>query len=199
MTPQNCINTARSVINDTDSVLYRQSDIELVKYFNDALKEASRLSPGHFMTTGDYTCTLNATEQAINFIDAQEFLGVIRIKDGKAVHEMALDSIQKFNPDWASDTAGSAQNWAKLPNEKLRFYIYPKTSVMQVLEVSYIRNPVVYVLTDTVDDVPDTWESALADYVIFRAESKDDEHVDSGRAVAHYNAFVQKITGAAQG
>ena len=195
MTPLSCINTARQVINDTASATYRQTNDELLKYFNDGLKEASRLSPDHFKTTGDFTCAIGTTEQAVTYPDAQEFLAVIRVKDGKAIHEMDIAAIARFNPDWSSDAAGTPQNWAKIQGEKLRFYLYPKPATMQVLEVSYIRNPAEYTLNQTVDEVPSSWEAALAWYVIHMAEMKDDEHVNSTRAVAAYERFKGLILG----
>lgn len=196
MTPESVILTARDVVNDTDSAVFRQSNDELVRYFNLGLKEASILMPDNFKTTGDYSCTAGATEQAVTYPDAQEFIGVVRIKNGKAVHAMDFDSMQKFNPDWASDAAGPAQNWAKIPGEKLRFYLYPKAPVeMQVLEVIYIRNPQEYTLNDVVEDVPETWAVALAWYIIHMAEMKDDEHANSGRAVTAYKRFSESITG----
>jgi hypothetical protein len=196
MTPQTIIQTARQVVNDNDSAGYRQSDPELLKYVNDGLKEACNLSPDTFLTTGDFVCTAGQTEQRITFADAKELRQVIRIKDGKAVHPMDMEAMSAFNPDWASDTAAAAQNWTRFAGDPLRFYLYPKAPAqMQTLEVSYVKNPDEYALNDTIGDVPATWESALADYVIYRVESKDDEHVISARAVSHYNAFVQKITG----
>lgn len=198
MTPQSCINVARDFINDTDSVLYRQSNDELVRYFNLGLKEASRLMPDCFKTTGNFTCTPNSTEQSLTYPDAQEFQSVIRIKDGKSVNQMDMESMQRFNPDWAIDAAGPAQNWAKMMGEKLRFYIYPKAPEMQVLEVTYIRNAQEYTLNDLVPDVPQSWESGLAWYIVHMSEMKDDEHVNSGRAVAAYRRFVESITGISQ-
>jgi hypothetical protein len=195
MTPQTCINTARSMINDTSSVLYRQSNDELVKFFNDGLKECCELSPDHFKTTGNFTCTPDITEQALDYVDAREFLAVIRIQNGKAIHQMDMNAMNMFNPDWASDTAGTPQNWAKMNGEKLRFYLYPKPATMQVLEVSYIRNPAEYELDDVVDDVPTTWETALAWYIVHMAEMKDDEHAVSGRALASYQRFKGLILG----
>ena len=195
MIPQSCINLARLATNDTDSTAYRQPDSELLIYFNDGLKECATEAPDYFQTTGDFTCVAGQTEQAVTYADAQMFISVLRIKNGKAVLPIDLNAMQMFNPNWASDTAAEAQNWTKMPDDKLRFYIYPKAPSMQVLEVIYIRNPAVYTLSQIVTDIPDTWEAALADYIIFRAESKDDEFVLSGRAVAAYNAFLQKIKG----
>lgn len=197
MTPQSIIQTARQIVNDNEASTYRQSDIELIKYVNDGLKEIVGLSPDTFLTTGDYNCTAGETEQRITFGAARELRQVMRVKNGRAIHPTDWTALCEFNPDWASDTAGPPQNWSRYSGDPLRFYLYPKPLAMLVLEVSYIKNPGVYALTDTIGDVPETWESALADYVVYRIESKDDEHSNSGRAVTHYQAFVQKITGLA--
>lgn len=195
MTPQSIISLARYIVNDTDSALYRQSNDELVKYVNAGLQEACELMPESFRTTGDFTCTSGQTEQAVNFEDARRLVDVVRIKNGSAVFITDLNTLSQFNPTWATDDAAAAQNWAPKSGDPLRFYIYPKAPVSQVLEIDYIRNPSTVALEDAIANVPLTWESALADYVVYRAESKDDEHVNSGRAALHYASFVQKITG----
>lgn len=196
MTPQSIINLARSIYNDTDAAYFRLSNDELVAFVNDGLKECSIIAPQYFKTSGDFNCTENQTEQAITFNNAQAIDQVIRIKDGAAVLPVDLMTLSSFNPTWATDAAGPAQNWTRMANDPLRFYIYPKAPEMQVLEVIYIRNPASYALNDVMVEVPETLAPALADYVIYRSESRDDEHVNSGRAVSHYQAFVQKIGGA---
>jgi hypothetical protein len=193
--PQDCINLARYITNDGDSVGLRQSDPELLTYFNDGLKESVELAEHLFINTGDFTCVTNKTEQAITFAEARKLLNVLRIKFGVAVHEMDLSALAAFNPNWSNDAMGPAQNWFKFQGDPLRFYLYPKAPEMQVLEVTYVRNAGVYALNDNVTEVPDGIKPAIADYIIYRAESKDDEHSVSGRAVAHYQSFVQKLTG----
>lgn len=47
-------------------------------------------------------------------------------------------------------------------------------------------------LTD-VFPLPRQHQAAIANYIIARAESKDDEHIDSGRVVAMSQAFEQAI------
>jgi len=195
MTPRSIITIARTIYNDADSVSFRISNDELLGFVNDALKECSIHAPQYFKTAGDYTCTGGQTEQAITFANAQAIVDVLRIKDGKAILPMDLMSMSAFNPNWASDTAAPAQNWTRYANDPLRFYIYPKAPDMQLLEVIYLRNPLVYALDDIIYEVPESAAPALADYVIYRAESRDDEHSNSGRAVSHYQAFVQKLGG----
>jgi hypothetical protein len=200
ITPLGIITLARSIVNDADSAYYRTSDTDLVSYVNDGLKEASAIAPQFFQSTGDFICITNQTEQVVTFAEAQRVEKVIRIKDGRAVHEVDMDSFSRFNPDWASDPAAAVQNWCRYPGDPLRFYIYPKApEEMQVLEVLYTRNPGTYALNDEIQEVPESIAPALADYVIYRAESKDDEHSNASRAVSHYQAFVQKLGGAAPG
>lgn len=196
MTPQSIINLARSIYSDTEAAYYRLSNDELVAFVNDGLKELSQKAPDFFISTGDYTCEPGQTEQAVTFTDAQSLREVLRIKNGKALLPVDLMTLSSFNPTWASDTAGAAQNWTRIAGDPLRFYIYPKAPEMQVLEVLYVRNPATYTLNDVISEVPETLAPALADYVIYRSESRDDEHSNSSRAVSHYQAFVQKIGGA---
>lgn len=196
ITPQSIITLARSIYNDAGSAFFRISNDDLVGYVNDGLQEASILAPSLFHTTGDFTCAAGQTEQAVTFADARQLSKVIRIKDGRALHPVDLDALSRFNPDWASDTAAAAQNWCRHDSDPLRFYVYPKAPVeMQVLEVLFVRIPGTYALNDPITEVPASVAPALSDYVIYRAESRDDEHSNSGRAVSHYQAFVQKIGG----
>ena len=200
MTPKSIISFARSIYNDNDPQpqYLRLSDAELLNYVNGALKEASDIAPKLFYQSADFTCVQDKTEQSLTFADAQKLIDVLRIKNGKSVLPMDIVGMSSFNPDWASDDAGPAQNWSRYAGDPLRFYIYPKAPNMQLLEVIYVRNPATYTLNEEITEVPESLEPALADYVIYRAESRDDEHSNSGRAVSHYQAFVQKV-GATQG
>lgn len=195
MTPQSIITTARQLINDNDSLGFRQTNDELLRYVNDGIREASLLESKYFYTSGNFQCLQSQTEQTVTFADAQKLIDVLRIKDGSQVFQTSIAAIAQFNPNWSSDPEGAAQNWARYEGDPLRFYIYPKAPNMQLLEVIYVRNPAVYALNDPIGEIPQSWESAIADYVIYRAESKDDEHTVSGRAMASYSSFKSKITG----
>lgn len=199
MTPRTIITLARSLYNDEDAAMYRISDEAALLYVNDGLKELSRLAPRFFIQTGEYTCIENQTEQAVTFSDAQAIYDVIRVKNGRAILPMDLPAMNRFSPNWNTETAAEAKNWARYAEDPLRFYIYPKAPIDQVLEVLYVRTPADYTATQEISEVPETMSPALADYVVYRAESRDDEHAVSGRATAHYQSFVQKVTGASGG
>jgi len=195
MTPQSIINTARFVVNDRDSSGLRQSDTELLNYVNEGIKEISTLRPEYFHKTIEYACVAGKAEQAITFGDAQGIVDVIRIKNGDTITPMGFMSMSRFNPSWTKDTAGAAMNWARYAGDPLRFYIYPPAPSMQTLELMCVVNPDQYAIGELIEELPDVLEPALADYVIYRAESKDDEHVLSARAASHRKAFMEKVTG----
>lgn len=190
MTPQDIITEARDILTDTDPLGYRQSDAELLRYVNAALNEVADLAPNFYTTVGDFTCQGLATEQTLSFADARKFIRVLRIKNGKAVTECDMDTLDRYDPSWSLATAGPADNWMGASNADLkRFYISPPAPNGQVLEVLYVKNPATYALTDTITELPSTVKPALVNYVVGMSESKDDEHVISGRAVAFLTLF----------
>ena len=191
MTPQDAITEARDILLDTDSTSYRQSDPELLRYFNEGLLAASVLAPHLFITSGDLTCQAISAEQIVAFTDAQRFVSVLRVKGGNAVTECDKSSLDRYLPGWQSMTGDVAVNWMKSNKaDPRRFYVYPPApSAGQTLVVEYVKIPPAYLLTDTVTVLPPTAKPALVNYIVARAESKDDEHVNSNRAMTHMGLF----------
>ncbi len=190
-TPREVISTARYIITDNDpDGVFRQENDELVGYVNDGLREISIILPQLFLATTDLPCVPGKVEQAISFADAQVLIDVIRVKGGRFLLPADMAAMSAFNPNWAEADAGEPGNWFRHANDPLRFYLSRKAPADQVLEVKYVRSPVVVTIDDEITDVSSSFMPALANYVIYRAESKDDEHVNSGRAAAHYQAFV---------
>ena len=196
MTPQDIITTARNIYNDADSVLYRKDNTELLSYVNDGLREMSALKPELFSTIGDMDTTAGEVEHSVTFADAQVLVDVLCIHAGAAVTEFDMATMDAFNPNWRTDTAAPMRQWARKPGDLLRFFIYPKSPVTQTIDVRYIRTPTVLALADTISEIPAAQFPALVDYVVYRAESADDEHTVSQRATSHYQAFVTKVKGA---
>lgn len=195
-TPADCILTARTVYNDTDSDLYRFEDSELLVYVNEAIAEISALKPALFNTIGDMLCTPGEVEQSVAQLDAQLIIKPLCIHGGAALTPFDLATMDAFNPNWRNDTAGPAQQWSRLENDPLRFLIWPKApAAAQTLDVQYVRNPLVLALTDPITEIPAGFIPAIASYVIWKAESTDDEHSVSGRAAAAYQHFLSVVNG----
>lgn len=194
-TPADCIRTARTIYNDKDSDLYRFEDSDLLPHVNEAIAEISALKPALFTTIGDMICTPGEVEQSVAQLDAQLIIKPLCIHGGAALTPFDLATMDAFNPNWRNDAAGPAKQWSRLENDPLRFLIYPKAPASQTLDVQYIRNPLVLALTDPITEIPAGFIPAIASYVIWKAESTDDEHSVSGRAAAAYQHFLSVVNG----
>ncbi len=198
MTPQDIIDQARHIMLDTDASP-RQSDDELLSYVQEGLREACVLRPDLFSTVATLNCVAGQCEQTLTFANAVQLLDVLCIHNGRALTPFDRTAMDQFRPGWRSDTAGEAQNWAPLQGDPLQFYVYPKAPSSQVLDVRYVRNPAEYALTDSIADLPVVYQPALAWAVVYLAESKDDEHVLSQRALMARQRFIEIIKGSANG
>ena len=196
MSPQDAITEARYLLNDTDSTEYRQSNAELLGYVNDCMREISTIRPDLFLTVGDYTCIQSQCEQVITFQDAQRLVMPTCIHGGAALTRFDIGTLDTFLPQWRAATPAAATQWSQYQGDPLRFFIYPPAPAsVQVLDIQYIKLPTALLIDDTITEIPASMLPAITDYVVYRASSKDDEHSDSGRAVASYGAFVAKIKG----
>jgi hypothetical protein len=195
MTPQSIITTARRVLQDTGhaGVALRMGDAELLGYVNEAVREVALLRPDLFSHVANMATTAGQVMQTLAAADAQRLLEVIGVVGGQAVTPMDRSALDQFRPSWRSDTAGPARHWAPVEGDPRRFFIYPQAPASQSLEVRYAREPLTYELTQAMPELSDVYEPALADYVIWRAESKDDEQASAQRARTHFEAFVAKV------
>lgn len=191
---QDAVDLAITVLND-DGVTYERAD--LVRYGNDALDAMVLLAPHLFHETGELTCTANETLQVVSFDDAHALVSVLRVKGGDALRPFDKASLDAFMPGWHQAPMGVAQGWC--PDDTgnpVRFLIYPRSPNGQVLELVYVRIPPEYAEADETG-VPETYAGTIADYIIAMAESRDDEHVNTNRAMSHLNKFAARFGAAA--
>lgn len=195
MTPQSIITLARDPLNDTDAVTPRASDAELVRAVNAGIKELAIIQPALFTRVHSFTCAAGA-EQTLDYATDIALVNVLSIHNGAGLTPFDRSSLDAFKPAWRSDAQAAAQQWASIEGSTLRFLVYPPSTNGQVLDVESVRVPAEYALNDSITELPAAVEPALARFVIGWAESKDDEHVNSGRSAASYQAFVNLVKGA---
>lgn len=194
MTPQSIITAAREVLQDTEEP-YRNSDPTLLKHINHGISEMSIIQPPLFSTKIQHTCVVGV-EQQLPADSVLAIFEVLGIANGPAVHPFDFDIMNAYNRGWRTETQAPAEQWAKLTNDPRRFYVYPPSPPDQVLDVRVAKVPAqITSLTQQITEIPEVYESALVDYVVSRAEGKDDEHVLSERSAASYASFVSKVKG----
>lgn len=187
------IATARSILNDPAGVRY--SDSDLLQYANDALDQMTGLVPSVFYADGDLTCVPTKAMQSVSCADALSLAAIKRVKNGRAVLPTTKDVLDAYDPDWQSSTPAAAVNWMPSIDDPLRFFIYPPAPDGQILEISYVRIPPEFASGDTTM-VPAKYSDAISDYIVHRAESRDDEYVNTGRAAQFLQSFIGKVKGA---
>lgn len=194
MTLRQSIVTARGILHDTDADSYRYSDDDLLRYANDALDQIVMLVPSYFYERGNVQCVAGEAAQTVGFTDARALVSVDRIRNGRALTRVEKGALDAFNPGWPTMPPAPAVHWMNHADSPVRFYVYPPSPAGQVLEVTYVRTPLEYSADDDTG-LPATLADAVADYIVYRAESRDDEHINSNRASQFLASFVQKVKG----
>lgn len=186
------MNTARGILNDPNAVRY--SDADLLTYANDSLDQLVGLLPQLFYVEGIHSCVAGTVDQSLSFSTAVSLVKVNRVVGGGLVRQSDLTALDEFDTGWRTAPAGPARNWGPKHEHPLRFMVSPPAPAGQSIEVTYVAIPGEYGATaDT--GLPTVLSDAIADYIVSRAESRDDEHVNSNRAAQFYAAFLQKVKG----
>ena len=186
------IDTARSILNDQDASGYRYSQEDLLKYANDALDALCEVAPQFFHTEGELECTANAVLQQVPYDNALALVNIIGIKDGPAITPVDRRILDQFRPSWMTDPAGTAKHWIPIVDEPMRFFVVPKAPAGQKLTIIYVKVPEAYA-ADQDTGLPMTLESAIADYIVGRAEFRNDESVNNNRAAQAMSSFYGRF------
>lgn len=190
------IDTARGILNDRDASGYRYSPEDLLKYANDALDALCEVAPQFFHTDGELECTPNAVLQQVPYDNALALVNIIGIKNGPAITPVDRRILDQFHPGWMTDPAGPAKHFIPIPDEPMRFMVCPKAPAGQKLNIIYVKVPESYA-ADQDTGLPTTLESAVVDYIVGRAESRNDESVNTNRAaqaMANFYGRFRKVT-----
>lgn len=194
MTPQDIINDARYILNDTVSTRYRNTDAELLGWVNDGLDAMVGVLPQLFAATSAHTCAAGA-EQAPSFDRLVAIIDVQRITGGAAILRADKTTLDAFRPGWYADTQDAAVNWFPHQASPKKFMLHPPSTNGQSVDVVFAQAPAALALGDAIP-VPDNYQTALVAFVVGMAESKDDEFVNSNRAAQAKSDFLALIKGA---
>ena len=183
------VTKARIIVSDNNTTMgLRQADSELIGWLNDALNAMLGIFPGLFAVIGNHT-TVAGYMQILANPRAVMFLEVIGVPQGDAA------TLAQFSPNWMTTVTATAapQEWMRVTGDPLRFQLYPPALVSNTLSVRYVKAPdPIVALTDAIP-VSENYEPALVEYVAGRAETKDDEAVDSNRAMQLMDRFVASV------
>jgi|TARA_R100000315_G_scaffold59836_1_gene35914 hypothetical protein len=126
---------------------------------------------------------------------------------GRAIRLVSGEVLDAQTPNWhnASASAGTdaahttvVKHYVYDEQNPRVFYVYPGVAGNAYAEIVYSANPSTVAQNGNLD-IPDIFANAVADYVLFRAYTKDAEYAGNAtRAGLHYNLFINSVTGKGQ-
>lgn len=204
----------REVIKRVEDVLQdsnvRWPRIELQNWLNESYLQIVQLRPDSNAKTGTFTCVAG-TRQTITtgFASALRIIDIVRnlasASDKKVVRLINRSVLDDQRPAWHTDTATvNIQNYTFDVRQPKSFFVYPPATTAAQLEVVYADLPTAHALSAANLDpassssdvilVDDTYISAIIDWILYRAFSKDAEFAaNAARAGAHYQTFMSSI------
>lgn len=187
MTVGGLVTKARAMDNDARTEMgYRAEDPEFIGWLNDAVNAMVPLFPGLFTNTIAHACAAGYL-QILEDTRAVSFVGVDGLPEGDA------NSLTDFYPGWTVTANATPREFMRVMGDPLRFMVYPPATAAAPLSVRAVLAPAP--LADLADLVlvPEVFEPMLVEYMVGRAEMKDDEHANSGRAAALLERFTTGV------
>lgn len=185
--------------------------LELQAWLNAGYRETVNLRPDANTLTAVFTCAAGVRQDiSLAFPNALKLIEVIRnVAAASNQFAVMLADRQVFDDqrrNWTVDPATiSIENYMYDPRLNNQFLVYPPALNTAQLEIVYCEMPQPHALTATQLQTPtttetirllDSYANILLDYVLYRAFSKDAGNPENAaRAVAHYSAFKDSLTG----
>lgn len=192
VTLQDCITESRGILQDTDATAYRVSDADMVIYGNGALFTIALHRPDLFSTYGEITLTASETLQSAPAASLR-LMEIIRVKAGRVVKECDHDDLDSYDVNWHTVTASaSTKNWVRHPRDPNKFYVSPPPTAGVILIGQWAVSPTI-IAAGAAIPIPDAYKPIIAEYIVWRAESRDDEYVSSPRAAMFLEVWKSNL------
>lgn len=201
---QSIIRRVVETMQDNTSV--RWPVAELVRYLNDGQREVVLYRPDSMVTNTTVALTSGA-KQAIP-TNGSKLIDVIRNTSGnkRSVRMTVRNILDTQSPNWYNLTGVTEiLHYMYDPRDPKVFYVYPPAAASGAsVEIVYSAYPTditepadgaVYSAVTGNISLPDIYGNVLADYILYRAYTKDSEYAGNAqRAQAHYGAFQAALT-----
>jgi hypothetical protein len=209
VTVQSVIDRVQAILQDTTGIRWPVVS-ELVLFVNDAQREVALLKPDASAVNATVTLA-TGTKQDIPTA-GNRLLRVVRNMSAasggtgkRSVRLVSRDILDSQTPDWHDPTvSGDAahtniiKHYVYDEQNPRNYYVYPGVAGSAYVEIVYSANPTTVAQNGNLS-IPDIFANAVADYVLFRAYTKDAEYAGNvQRASTHYNLFINSVTGKGQ-
>lgn len=198
--------TAKTIIDKASIQLIDLTNIrwtraELLSWLNDGLRQIVTIQPSASSTTVAKQLAVG-TRQYIPtdgwlLLSIYRNMGTNGTTPGRIIRIVSREILDSFNPNWNTVTAtAEVRNYMYTDQDQLAFYVYPPNTGTQYIELNYSVQPVDLTLETQPIPIFDVFQSALMDYILYRACSKDAEYAPGVALSQSYMAtFIAAIQG----
>ena len=201
--------TAKTIIDKASVQLIDLTNIrwtrtELLSWLNDGMRQIVLIQPSASSTT--VSKKLDAgTRQSLPtggwlLLQMYRNMGTSGTTPGRAIRIVSRELLDNFNPNWHTATAAAeVRNYIYDTQDQTAFYVYPPNTGTQYVELNYSAQPVDLTSETAVIPIFDIYQSALVDYILYRACSKDAEYAPGLQLSQGYlTTFAAAVGGKAQ-
>lgn len=175
------------ILQDTTNI--RWPRIELLGWLNDGEREIVLHKPNAYIK--NVQTPLAAGSKQNLPVDGVSLIDVPRNVAGPAIRVVSREILDAQTPGWHTGIPQvTTKHYVYSPLDPKTFYVYPPSTGTGSVDLVYAASPadVGEASTILVDDV---YATALINYMLYRAYSKDAEYAaNSAQATAFYSAFM---------
>lgn len=190
------VTRARGQLID-EKATQRWSDAELLRWLSDGQRMIVTMSPSLGEATSIFKLVVGTKQTvpagAFMLLDVKRNMGVDGLTPGRAVRVVTRELMDSFDPYWHSGARSSVtENYIHDPRQPKTFYCSPPSTGTNYLETSCaFVPPEITDIVAGVISVDDLYQTALFDYVMFRAHQKDSDYsAGEGKASVYLQLFL---------
>ncbi|MGB0662790.1 MAG: DUF6682 family protein [Pontibacterium sp.] len=194
------VSRARTILNDEQ--LTRWSNDELLGWLNEAYAVLVQAAPS--------ACSVNQSLSLVAGAKQSLPQGGLRLLDVirnlhsqsnlRGISVISRSDLNAARPNWyAEEQELSIENFVFDELDPTHFYVYPPAQEGAEVEAIFLKQPSLHegdyeTVKDDLLVVNHSLAPAITDYILFRAFSKDADHVaNANRAALHANAFSTAV------
>lgn len=194
VTAQSIIDRVRIQLVDT-ATTQRWTDAELLYWISDGQRAIVAALPHAAIKTAT-TPLVAGTRQSLP-ADGYRLMDIPRNLSGGGTAGAPCTSVDRIildrqYPTWhTANASATVLHWTYDPNDPTAFFVFPTNTGSGSVEVVYSFNPPDITVGASNISVRDIFQTALIDYTLYRAHSKDSDFA-AGQQLA--GAFLQAFT-----
>jgi hypothetical protein len=181
-----------------DNTNTRWTRIELLGWLNDGQRAIVLIQANASSITTTLQLVQGSRQQlpadAHLLLDIYRNMGPTGVSPGRAVRLVSRTVVDAQDPYWHTMTgAAVVQNYIYDVQDAQAFYVYPPSNGNNTIELNYSRVPV-----DITDEakpivINDVLQTALVDYILYRACAKDAEFAGTQQAAQYLSTFMAQM------